>query len=451
MIALLWLMVVVVALVGGGVGFENVFLPSLAIMLLAAFAHLTGIGRFRRELGTFLLVLTILTLLHAYNGWGGTHTDAIGDGRLWLEAGQEIVAGGFLSTPIESIRGHVSHIGTAYLYAAVLVLGMGNLYSLMVLHALIIVLSATMIYEIAERLFDVRTAQLAYWMIALQPEVLAWSSVLIRESLVVLLISSFFYVCIRVFIDGSQQHVFYLLAIVGATYFVRASMVFGFIAIAFAWGAMEVLKHRRYVIAVVAVAAVVAIGIGLTMLHYTGDPRVQNVGTILVSGVEGRLIGTIEFSQISITRDFLGEKLTVMNFYLWPLWVIAYWIYPFPNLFAGIYNANPMLTVVEHTMGAVNFALLPFVLIGVLSIIQKCRPNRLMLIAAAAIMATGMTLACPCIVGRYRLIVTPFFILICGYAIAHIRMSQRVLVVGLIPLTMMAFYVSYLLVKVLLS
>jgi len=54
-------------------------------------------------------------------------------------------------------------------------------------------------------------------------------------------------------------------------------------------------------------------------------------------------------------------------------------------------------------------------------------------------------------VGRYRLVVTPFVILICAYALTHMRMSQRVMVVALTPLAMVAFYVSYLLLKVLLS
>ncbi len=449
MIGLLWLMVVVVALVGGGTGFENILLPSLAITLLTAFAHLTGVGRLRRVLWTFLLVLTILTLLYIWNGWGGRYMDRIGDGGYYLESAREIIVHGYFSTPLGSIQ--VNNVGAPYLYAAVLILGMGNIYSLIVLHALIIVLYSIMMYKIAERLFDVRTAHLAYWMTALQPEVLAWSSILIRDSLVVLMIISFFYVCIRLFIDGSQHHIFSLLAILVATYFVRASMVFGFIAIALVYAASVILQPRRYLIATVASAAVVAIGIGLTMFHYTGDPRMSRIGTILVSGIEGRYLQPIEFANISIIRDLLGGRFTVINFYLWPLWVIAYWVFPFPKLLSGIYHANPMLTVVENSMGMVNFVLLPFILLGVLAIIKDSRINRLMLVAAAAIMATGMTLAGPFVVGRYRLIVTPFFILIAAYALTHMRMSQRVLVVALIPFTMVTFYVSYLLVKVLLS
>ena len=451
---LVWLMVVVVAFVGGGVGFETFFLPLLAIILLAGFSHLTGTGRFGRELWTFLFVFTILTLLYVWNGWGGRYTDAIGDGRLWLESAQAIIAGGYFSTPVESIRLHVSNVGVSYLYALVLILGAGNTYALSVLHALIIVLSASMTYKIAERVLDVRTAQLAYWMIALQPEVLAWSSILIRESLVVFLIVSFFYACIRFFDDGSRRHVFYLLIIVVATYFVRASMIFGFIAMSFVCASLVMLNPRRFVLAAAACVALMAIGIGLTMLPYTGDLRMAGIGTVLFSGAEeGVLAGTFEFGETSIVREVLGERYSVMNFHLWPLWVTAYWIYPFPKLLSGMYYANPMLTVVENTMGMINFALLPFIVIGVLSIMQDSRinSNRLMLIGSTAIMATAMNMAGPFVVGRYRLVVTPFVILICAYALTHMRMSQRVMVVALTPLAMVAFYVSYLLLKVLLS
>jgi len=195
-----------------------------------------------------------------------------------------------------------------------------------------------------------------------------------------------------------------------------------------------------------------AIGIGLTMLPYTGDLRMAGIGTVLFSGAEEKVLaGTFEFGEASIVREVLGERYSVMNFYLWPLWVTGYWIYPLPKLLSGIYYANPMLTVVENTMGMINFALLPFIVIGVLSIIQDSRINRLMLIGSTAIMATGMNMAGPFVVGRYRLVVTPFFILICAYALTHMRMSQRVLLVALTPLAMAAFYVSYLLLKVLLA
>ncbi len=447
---LVWLMVVAVAFVGGGVGFETVFLPSLAIVLLAGFSYLTGTGRFGRELRTFLFVLTILTVLYVWNGWGGRYTDAIGDGRLWLESAQAIIAGGYFSTPPESW--HVSHVGVPYLYALVLILGTGNIYSLIVLHALIIVLSASMTYKIAERVLDVRTAQLAYWMIALQPEVLAWSSILIRESLVVFLIVSFFYACIRFFDDGSRRHVFYVLIIVVAAYFVRASMIFSFIAMSFVCATLVMLNPRRFVLAAAGCIALMAVGIGLTRLPYTSDPRIAGIRTVVFGGAEERVVaGTFEFGEISIVREVLGESYSVMNFHLWPLWVTAYWIYPLPKLLSGIYDPNPMLTVVENTMGVINFALLPFIVIGVLSIIQDSRINRLMLIGATAIMATAMNMAGPFVVGRYRLVITPFCILICAYAFTHMRMSQRVMVVGLTPLAMLAFYVSYLLLKVFLS
>src|SRR3972149_6385921 len=354
---LVWLMVVVVAFVGGGVGFETFFLPLLAIILLAGFSHLTGTGRFGRELWTFLFVFTILTLLYVWNGWGGRYTDAIGDGRLWLESAQAIIAGGYFSTPVESIRLHVSNVGVSYLYALVLILGAGN------------------------------------------------TSALIRESLVVFLIVSFFYACIRFFDDGSRRHVFYLLIIVVATYFVRASMIFGFIAMSFVCAGLVMLNPRRFVLAAAACVALLALGIGLTMLPYTGDLRMAGIGTVLFSGAEeGVLAGTFEFGETSIVREVLGERYSVMNFHLWPLWVTAYWIYPFPKLLSGMYYANPMLTVVENTMGMINFALLPFIVIGVLSIMQDSRINsiRLMLIGSTAIMATAMNMSGPFVVGGFR-------------------------------------------------
>ena len=101
-------------------------LPLLAITVLAGFIHPRNGERLGHELQTFLLVLTILTGLYLWNGWGGKFTNFIGDGRHWLEAAQEIIAKGYFSNPLESIRTRVSHIGVAYLYAIVLTLGVDN-------------------------------------------------------------------------------------------------------------------------------------------------------------------------------------------------------------------------------------------------------------------------------------------------------------------------------------
>jgi len=451
-ISILSMLVVTVALIGGGVRLESFLLPPLAIGFLAGFTRFTDTERFEHELRTFLLVLTILTILYLWIGWDGRFENFIGDGRVWLKGAQVIIRDGYFSTPVENIMEHVTHVGVPYLYAAVLIVGNENIYALIILHALVIVLTANIMYKIGERVLDVRTARLAYWMIALHPEILAWSSILIRESLIVFLIAGFFYACIRFFVDGSRWHGLFLLTNLGATYFVRTSMVFAFLAIAFVCAALVMVKPHRYLIAAVAFGAMVAIGIGLTMVHYSGDPRVPGIGTMLVGGIVAKsTAGTMEFGEISIIRDFLGGKFTVMNFYLWPLWVIAYWVYPFPQLLAGIHYVNPMVIIVENFMGVINLMLLPFIVLGVLAIIQDSRINRLMLVAATAIMATGANFAGPFVLGRYRLVVTPFFILIAAYALTHMRMSQRVLVAALIPFTMVTFYVSYLLVKVLLS
>ena len=441
-----------VAVTGGGVRLESFLLPLLAITVLAGFIHPRNGERLGHELQTFLLVLTILTGLYLWNGWGGRFTDFIGDGRLWLEAAQEIAAGEyFLDSPQE--RSYlVAHLGVPYVYGGVLMLGMGNIYSLIVMHALIIVLSANLMYKIGERVLDVRAAQLAYWMIALHPEVLAWSSILIRESLSVFLILAFFYSCMRFVVDESLPHGLYLVATLLATYFIRASMVFGLIAIGLVCAGLVMIHTRRFVIPALTCAGLIAIGVGLTMVPLTGDPRVAKVVPIVLSGIKGSvLFKNVQFGNVSIVRDLLGEQFTLMKFYLWPLWTLAYWIYPFPRLLSGIGYVNPMVIIVENMMGVVNFVLIPFLLYGVWQITRNPRMNRLMLIAGAAIMATGMILAGPFILGRYRLVAMPFFMLLSAYGLTQIDSRKRLVVIALMPLAMVGFWWIYMVTKLLLA
>lgn len=70
-IGMLCMLIMGVAVTGGGVRLESFLLPLLAITLLAGFIHPRNGERLGHELQTFLLVLTILTGLYLWNGWGG--------------------------------------------------------------------------------------------------------------------------------------------------------------------------------------------------------------------------------------------------------------------------------------------------------------------------------------------------------------------------------------------
>ena len=448
-IGLLCMMAVAVTFIGGGVEIQTLLVLALAIGLLAAFVRLTGTRSFRRDLTTFLLVLGPLTILYLLNtsNWGKASLNT----ETWVISSRGLIEAGFFSNPLQSVLGPVYNIGPAYVYGIVLILGGDNVYAIVVIQALFIVFAAILAYKIAEQVLDVQTARLTYWLVALHLDLLLASSLVFRDSIVVFLIVAGFYASLRFFIDGRKSHGMWLVLILMATYFVRGSLVFGLAAICLGAALLALSSGRRYVSATLGFAVLGILLVGALFLPYTNDPRAVGFMNIVLSG--GTSLesspGAFPFKEVSVTRDFLGAHFTLQAWYMWPFWVTAYWTYGISLI--GSQTVLPLVGIIENIVGVIHLMLIPFILVGGYLVVRQRRPSTMLIILAALILATGVIMSGPFVIGRYRLMFMPFFLMMAAYALVHMKMRERVQVIVIMPLAGVAFFTTFVLLKELLA